>query len=112
MSAADVELERLRTALNRLWDSNTDDRHAVHCEWHASSGAYCSCVGLAEITRLRAERDALKAVIERVRQLHVRNANTGDCEYCSKRDYPDYALPWPCGTIRALAVPETPDGES
>lgn len=42
------------------------------------------------------------AAVERVRRLHVRNANTGDCEHCSERDYPDYSVPWPCPTIHAL----------
>lgn len=46
-----------------------------------------------------AQRDAQ---LDAVRALHVRNANTGDCEHCSERDYPDYAVPWPCPTIRAL----------
>jgi hypothetical protein len=47
-------------------------------------------------------RDDLLAATNRVRQLHIRNANTGDCEHCSKRDYPDYAVPHPCPTIQAL----------
>ncbi|MFP8960013.1 DUF3846 domain-containing protein [Streptomyces nanhaiensis] len=46
-------------------------------------------------------RDA-EAALDRVRALHVRNQNTGDCEHCSERDYPNYAVPWPCPTIRAL----------
>lgn len=47
-------------------------------------------------------RPVLLAAVERVRALHVRNANTGDCEHCSERDYPDYAVAWPCPTIRVL----------
>lgn len=47
-------------------------------------------------------RAVLLAAVKRVRALHVRNANTGDCEHCSERDYPDYAVPHPCPTIRAL----------
>lgn len=47
-------------------------------------------------------RDALLAASERVRTLHRRNEHTGECEYCSRRDYPDYAVPFPCDTIRAL----------
>ena len=39
---------------------------------------------------------------ERVRALHVRNPHSGTCEHCSASDYPDYAVPWPCPTIRAL----------
>jgi hypothetical protein len=60
------QLAKVRQELDRLWSPAPDSagRHAAHCEWGATSGAYCSCVGLAEITRLRAERDALKAAIE------------------------------------------------
>jgi hypothetical protein len=39
-----------------------------------------------------------------VRALHVRNANTGTCEHCSERDYPDYSVGYPCPTIRALEL--------
>jgi len=48
-------------------------------------------------------RDELLAAVERVHALHRRNENTGECEYCSARDYPDYAVAWPCETIRALS---------
>jgi hypothetical protein len=58
------------------------------------------------------ERDELKAAVERVRNLHVRNANTGDCEHCSERDYPNYAVPWPCPTIAALGLPPADEGSS
>lgn len=47
-------------------------------------------------------RAVLLAAVERVRALHVRNPNSGTCEHCSERDYPDYSVPWPCPTIRAL----------
>lgn len=56
------------------------------------------------------EREQLLAAVDRVRALHVRNANTGDCEHCSERDYPDYAVPHPCPTIRALDGEPQPDG--
>lgn len=46
-------------------------------------------------------RPTLLAAVERVRALHVRNANTGNCEHCSERDYPDYSVIHPCPTIRA-----------
>jgi hypothetical protein len=52
-------------------------------------------------------REQLLARAERVRVLHQRNENTGGCEYCSMRDYPDYAVPFPCDTIRALDGEET-----
>jgi hypothetical protein len=50
-------------------------------------------------------RATLLTAVERVRALHVRNANTSDCEHCSERDYPDYSVPFPCPTIRALDEP-------
>jgi hypothetical protein len=43
-----------------------------------------------------------KTAVVRVRALHRRNEHTGDCEHCSEHDYPDYAVPHPCATIRAL----------
>ncbi|MGW5003295.1 hypothetical protein ACWEP8_37205 [Streptomyces hydrogenans] len=43
-----------------------------------------------------------EAAIARVRAVHVRNGYTGDCEHCSAGDYPNYAVPNPCPTIRAL----------
>ncbi|WP_329424030.1 hypothetical protein [Streptomyces sp. NBC_01268] len=46
--------------------------------------------------------DRAEAAIERVRALHARNTHTGDCEHCSARDYPNYAVPHPCPTIAAL----------
>lgn len=47
-------------------------------------------------------RDDLLGSIQRVHALHRRNEHTGDCEHCSQGDYPDYAVPWPCATIRAI----------
>ncbi|MDX3759310.1 hypothetical protein [Streptomyces sp. AK02-04a] len=44
----------------------------------------------------------------RVRVLHRRNEHTGECEYCSVRDYPTYAVPYPCDTVRALDGEEQP----
>ncbi|MFJ3097385.1 hypothetical protein [Streptomyces hydrogenans] len=46
--------------------------------------------------------DQARASLDRVRALHARNEPTGDCEECSQRDYPDYSVPHPCPTIRAL----------
>ena len=43
---------------------------------------------------------ALKGV-ERVRELHNQTMS-GYCEECSARDYPDYAVTYPCPTIQAL----------
>jgi hypothetical protein len=52
--------------------------------------------------KLRADNDTLTAAVDRVRALHVRNPHSGTCEHCSDGDYPDYAVPHPCATIRAL----------
>lgn len=54
-------------------------------------------------------REQLLAAVERVHALHRRNENTGTCEHCSERDYPSYAVSYPCSTVQALADarPET-----
>lgn len=49
-----------------------------------------------------ADEEQFLARADKVRTLHQRNEHTGDCEYCSARDYPDYAVPYPCDTVRAL----------
>jgi hypothetical protein len=48
-------------------------------------------------------RDQLLDAIKRIHALHRRNEHSGNCEHCSKRDYPDYEVPWPCPTIQALS---------
>jgi hypothetical protein len=53
-------------------------------------------------------REQLLARADQVRALHRQNENTWECEYCSARDYPDYAVPYPCDTIRALDGKEQP----
>jgi hypothetical protein len=52
--------------------------------------------------------DRAEAALDRVHALHTRNENTDECEYCSARDYPDYAVPYPCDTVRALDGQEQP----
>lgn len=47
-------------------------------------------------------RDQLLEGVKRVHSLHVRNENSGVCEHCSERDYPNYEVPWPCATVQAL----------
>lgn len=47
-------------------------------------------------------RAQLLEAADRVRRLHAENEHTGDCEYCSLRDYPDYSVPHPCDTVQAL----------
>jgi hypothetical protein len=51
---------------------------------------------------VKPSREQLLEAIAAVHALHVRNPNCGDCEHCSERDYPDYAVPWPCPTMQAL----------
>lgn len=46
--------------------------------------------------------DGLLNATEGIYTLHRRNHNTGDCEHCSTRDYPDYSVTWPCETIQVL----------
>jgi hypothetical protein len=53
-------------------------------------------------------KEQLPTAADRVRVLHRRNENTGECEYCSFRDYPTYAVPYPCDTVRALDGQEQP----
>jgi hypothetical protein len=77
-------------------------------------------IGGTSLARIRAALDGVpepdaaaatrpgEAAIARVRVLHRRNANTGECEYCSFRDYPTYAVPYPCDTVRALDGQEQP----
>lgn len=48
-------------------------------------------------------RDQLLTAVSAVGKLHVRNANTGTCEHCSKHYYPGYDMAWPCPTMRALS---------
>jgi hypothetical protein len=66
-------------------------------------------IGLADICAAQeASNQTRDAANARVRALHHRNENTGDCEHCSEHDYPDYAVPWPCPTIAALDPKDTP----
>jgi hypothetical protein len=51
---------------------------------------------------LKPTREQLLDAADRVRSLHRRNENSGTCEHCSARDYPNYAVQFPCETIRAL----------
>lgn len=96
-----------RAAVDDMWDANTRlaqrarraekqlaDERAEHLQAHEQETANTA----REIGRAQRAEQQLAAV----RALHARNANTGTCEHCSERDYPDYAVPWPCPTIAAL----------
>lgn len=50
----------------------------------------------------RPTREQLLQASAAVHGLHVRNPNSGTCEHCSERDYPNYEVTWPCPTIQAL----------
>ncbi|MEU5322953.1 hypothetical protein AB0G67_40315 [Streptomyces sp. NPDC021056] len=54
--------------------------------------------------RVKPTRDQLLTAMEGLHALHRRNEHSGNCEHCSDRDYPDYAVPWPCETIRVLKL--------
>jgi hypothetical protein len=71
---------------------------AVHNVWdgHTTEEKY------ARLRRLTTDPGRADATAARVRALHRRNENTGECEYCSFRDYPTYTVPYPCDTVRAL----------
>lgn len=81
-----------RHTASTINDAQLDELYAENAELRDSL-AHCH----EREPRLRAE-----AAIERVRALHKRNENTGECEYCSFRDYPTYAVPFPCDTVRTL----------
>ncbi|MBC2903173.1 hypothetical protein [Streptomyces cupreus] len=57
---------------------------------------------LVELTTKHSRALQAEAAIARVHDLHCRNEHSGTCEHCSEHDYPDYSVPWPCPTIRAL----------
>ncbi|MFC9736208.1 hypothetical protein ACFWG5_34345 [Streptomyces hydrogenans] len=105
-----------------------DDLDALHAQLEASEAATAMFKARAEQAEAerddaRADRDTVdrlrkaaldgrnaavqradraEAAIARVRAVHVRNGHTGDCEHCSAGDYPNYAVPDPCPTLRAL----------
>lgn len=89
LTASDVMVahEVTRKALARALDAG------LHLNWPQL---------VDEAQRSHAANAAWMADVDRVRKLHVRNANTRTCEHCSARDYPDYAVAWPCPTINAL----------
>jgi len=91
---------RLKTAIHDALTAA--DRMGV--DDAAGAAAYAVVV---EIFRVRQATPA-EVAIARVRALHRRNENTGECEYCSFRDYPTYAVPFPCDTVRALDGQEQP----
>ena len=53
-----------------------------------------------DLSAMKAERDALAAAVERVRELHKPEGIHRFCSMCAYR-------PWPCPTIRALNESET-----
>lgn len=93
----DLELDQLYDALDTL--------RAVargYCE-HCGRGDATPPPEAYEEQRARAAR--AEAAVARVRALHQRNEHSGNCEHCSERDYPDYAVRSPCPTIQAIDQP-------
>lgn len=84
----------VRTGINDPAVSSEAARRNAE-QWMAAGGA-------RPIAFAPEARELAAAAVARVRALHVRNSHTGTCEPCSAADYPDYAVPWPCPTIRAL----------
>lgn len=56
---------------------------------------------------IKPTRDQLLDAVAAVSKLHACNANTGACEHCSARDYPNYEVPWPCPTMQAIGTART-----
>jgi len=104
-----------REAINQAWTSlrgkppaqprHTAD-HITGDQLDQLYGWLTTARAAARAEQKRAER--AEAALNAVRRLHVRNAHTGTCEECSRRDYPDYSVPAPCPTIRALDAHTTP----
>jgi hypothetical protein len=67
--------------------------------WNPLREASEALVG--EVRRLRATVDAALALHQRAVQ--------GHWIYCERCDSEDYAEPWPCATVRALAPVADPD---
>lgn len=59
------------------------------------------------LTQPEATGDEPLAIVARVIRLHSRS-DDGTCRYCSYNDYPNYSVPWPCVTVRALLGQEPP----
>jgi hypothetical protein len=91
----------------RLWAFRCWGTEA--CDGWLGLGHHTQASALLERERHVAEAhtapEPIAPAIARVRALHVRNPHSGTCEHCSERDYPDYAVPFPCPTIRALDEP-------
>ncbi|HEX5567685.1 MAG TPA: hypothetical protein VFY14_12300 [Streptomyces sp.] len=92
---------RAEKDVQRLLEHDATPWSIVYALW----GRYRAMTGDHNDADAIALKTALTA-LDRVRALHVRNQNTGDCEHCSERDYPNYAVPWPCPTIHALNGPQ------
>ncbi|MFF8679525.1 hypothetical protein ACF07F_16600 [Streptomyces sp. NPDC015237] len=89
-----------RIALDDLTSDQLD-------QLYADLDRYEEVVGELNETNTGLARRAARAeaAVARARALHRRNEHTGDCEHCSARDYPNYAVPHPCDTVRALGEP-------
>lgn len=83
-----------------LWVSSfgtgwaTDRVMCDNCRTECVSGVECRCCLAAEVESLRQKRDAAEAKVQRVRELHPRDADMQMCQVCMWE--------WPCPTISAL----------
>lgn len=100
----DSAMEAVRDALTpKVVEQKTITCHCTCPDcWHGCCHIPIDDLTDDDLDELYRRRDLTEAALGRARALHKRNEHTGDCEHCSKRDYPDYAVPWPCPTIRAL----------
>jgi hypothetical protein len=67
----------------------------------------------AQIRKLESERDAARACIAEISNLHRNNG--GGCDSCFEEpedssDSRHYAEPWPCATVRVIQDHAVPDG--
>lgn len=98
--AAEAERDLLRETL-----AESDLGALTLAQWEAIAAAD------ADRDRLEAERDALKAAIERAKAEHT-DDDTGACETCSNEDptgLHDFRVPLPRPTLVALNTTETPE---
>jgi hypothetical protein len=86
--------DRLRAA----WRS-ARRRAADRQPTHPSAGAL-----MAQVQQLGGQLKTAERQLDAARALHrrVTTPHVDLCAHCSERDYPNYEVPWPCLTIRAL----------
>ncbi|MEU7338660.1 hypothetical protein [Streptomyces sp. NPDC007074] len=99
--------DRTRSIVYEAFDLDSDGRKQINERHDGAAIRTCNTLLVVDPPEWwqpyeKPTRDTLLAAAERVRRLHAPNEHTGDCEYCSLRDYPDYSVPHPCETVQAL----------